>query len=99
MWFQNVERNYELKFFYFLVSRNESDETLTVVESTHPENVTFNHLAPYAKYMYTNECNKKMRSLKTHEKVSFLSNGHLFLEDDKKVRIYDRGFCGPSNIF
>ena len=76
-----------------MLSRNESDETLTVVESTLPEGVTFNHLAPYAKYMYSNECNKKMRSLKNHEKVSFLSNGHLFLEDDTKVRIYDRGFC------
>ena len=43
--------------------------------------------------MYVKECPKQVRYLKTNEKVKFLADGQLYVDYDKHVEMYSKGFC------
>jgi hypothetical protein len=51
-------------------------------------------MSPYAKFMYTHECPRQIRTLERNEhKVKFLSDGRLYIQHETHVEIFTKGFC------
>jgi len=57
------------------------------------QDLTNQHLAPFAKYLNTKVCPKEMRIATRQENVTFLTNGKLFVEDQTHQLIYGKSFC------
>ena len=51
------------------------------------------HSAPFAKHLNTIVCPSKMRILTKREKVKFLSDGNLLVDNGTHFQIYKSGFC------
>ncbi len=73
--------------------RNATNDKIVTDNYSHSENFSVIHIAPFAKHMNTQICPKMMRVLSSEEKVSFLKDGNLLVENQTHFQIYKKGFC------
>jgi hypothetical protein len=71
--------------------RNDSNR-ISVLRNT-SEVISIKHLAPFAKHLNTQVCPTFMRPLTRKEKVKFLTNGNLLVDNETYFQIYESGFC------
>jgi len=87
-----VNSSYKLtvtSIFFLLFHRQDVNGSLTyVLDKRFRENISTRSIAAYAQYMNTHLCPHKIRFLDDDERVTFMSNGHLHVDNGTKLKVY-----------
>ncbi len=85
-----VNSSYKLtvtSIFFLLFHRQDVNGSLTyVLDKSFRENISTRSIAAYAQYMNTHLCPHKIRFLDDDERVTFMSNGHLHVDNGTKLK-------------